>query len=288
MGNTIEKFKKYIDLLDEVYQIGSTTAVLESSAALARQGLHANEISIPKMKMDGLADYDRNGDYVPGNVELTYQSVVFNYDRNRIFKVDAMDDEETAGISFGSLAAEFVRTQVIPEQDAFRFSIYASKAKSKVSGSLLTGTDVLEALQKATIAMNNAQVQKENRHLFITSDLLIAAQNVDTTKNQSILSRFTSITEVPDTRFYTAIDFLDGTMVGEEAGGFKKANAGKDINFLIIEKSAVLQFTKHKVEKVIPPEENQSSDKWLFFFREYGLADVYENKAAGIYLHHKA
>ena len=136
--------------------------------------------------------------------------------------------------------------------------------------------------------MNNAQVQKENRHLFITSDLLIAAQNVDTTKNQSILSRFTSITEVPDTRFYTAIDFLDGTMVGEEAGGFKKANAGKDINFLIIEKSAVLQFTKHKVEKVIPPEENQSSDKWLFFFREYGLADVYENKAAGIYLHHKA
>ena len=288
MANQIEKFKKYVDYLDEVYQISSTTAVLESNAALAKQGLHANEIIIPKMKMDGLADYDRNGDYVPGNVELKYQPVVFNYDRNRIFKVDAMDDEETAGISFGSLAAEFVRTQVIPEQDAFRFSIYASKAGTKVSGSLSTGASVLEALQNAVIAMNKKEVLKENRHLFITSDLLIAAQNVDSTKNQSILSKFTSITEVPDARFYTAIDFLDGKTSGEEAGGFKKASAGKDINFLIVEKSAVLQFTKHKVEKVISPEDNQSSDKWLFFFREYGLADVYENKVAGIYLHHKA
>lgn len=288
MANKIEKFKKYINYLDEVYQISSTTAVLESNAALARQGLHANEISIPKMKMDGLADYDRNGDYVPGNVELKYQSVVFNYDRGRIFKVDAMDNEETAGISFGSLAAEFVRTQVVPEQDAFRFSIYASKAGTKVSGSLSTGASVLEALQNAIIAMNRKEVLKENRHLFITSDLLITAQNVDTTKNQSIFSKFASITEVPDARFYTAIDFLDGTTSGEEVGGFKKASAGKDINFLIVEKSAVLQFTKHKVEKVISPEDNQSSDKWLFFFREYGLADVYENKTAGIYLHHEA
>lgn len=288
MANQIEKFKKYINYLDEVYQISSTTAVLESNAVLARQGLHANEISIPKMKMDGLADYDRNGNYVPGNVELKYQSVVFNYDRGRIFRVDAMDNEETAGISFGSLAAEFVRTQVVPEQDAFRFSIYASKAGTKVSGSLSTGASVLEALQNAIIAMNRKEVLKENRHLFITSDLLITAQNVDTTKNQGIFSKFASITEVPDERFYTAIDFLDGTTSGEEVGGFKKADAGKDINFLIVEKSAVLQFTKHKVEKIISPEDNQSSDKWLFFFREYGLADVYENKTAGIYLHHEA
>ena len=288
MANQIEKFKKYMDYLDEVYQINSTTAVLESNAVLAKQGSHANEIIVPKMKMDGLADYDRNGDYVPGNVELKYQTVAFNYDRGRVFKVDAMDNEETAGLSFGSLAAEFVRTQVVPEQDAFRFSIYASKAGTKVSGSLSTGASVLEALQNAIIAMNRKEVPKENRHLFITSDLLIAAQNVDTTKNQSILSRFAGIVEVPDARFYTAIDFLDGTTSGEETGGFKKASAGKDINFLIVEKSAVLQFTKHKVEKVISPEDNQSSDKWLFFFREYALTDVYENKVAGIYLHHEA
>ena len=57
---------------------------------------------------------------------------------------------------------------------------------------------------------------------------------------------------------------------------------------MVIEKSAVLQYPKHIVNKVISPELNQESDKWLFFFREYGLADVYDNKVAGIYLHNKA
>ena len=33
------------------------------------------------------------------------------------------------------------------------------------------------------------------------------------------------------------------------------------------------------------PEQNQTSDGWMFFYRSYGLADVYENKLAGIYLH---
>jgi len=288
MANQIAKFKKYVDLLDEVYQNGAKTAVLESDATLAKQGANANEIIIPKLDMDGLGKYDRNSGYVDGNVVLKNETVEFNYDRGRKFSVDAMDDEETAGLAFGKLAAEFVRTKVIPEQDAFRFAKYSDLAATKVSGALAAGTDVLTALQTAISAMDNAEVPSENRHLFITSALLIAAQNVDTTKSRDILGAFTSITKVPSVRFYTAIDLLDGKTGGEEKGGFKKATAGKDINFLIVEKSAVLQYTKHNVSKAIPPEDNPDADAWIFNFREYGLADVYENKTAGIYLHHKA
>ena len=97
---------------------------------------------------------------------------------------------------------------------------------------------------------------------------------------------------MPQSRFYTAIDLKDGTTksegVDETAGGFAKATTAKDINFMIIQKSAVIQYPKHTVNKVVTPDENQTDDSWLFFFRAYGLADVYENKAAGIYLHHKA
>lgn len=46
-----------------------------------------------------------------GDVTLTNETVSFNYDRGRVFTVDAMDDEETAGIAFGRLAGEFVRTK---------------------------------------------------------------------------------------------------------------------------------------------------------------------------------
>lgn len=288
MANQIAKFKKYTDLLDEVYKNAAKTAVLESDATLARQGANANEIIIPKLDMDGLGDYDRNSGYVDGNVTMTNETVTFNYDRARKFSVDTMDNEETAGLAFGKLAAEFIRTKVVPEQDAFRFAKYAELAGTKESGTLSAGTDVLAALQAATSAMDDAEVPTENRHLFITSALLIAAQNVDTNKSRDILSAFASINKVPQARFYTAIDLKDGKTGGEEAGGYAKATEGKDINFMIVEKSAILQFTKHNVNKAIPPEDNPDADAWIFNFREYGLADVYENKTAGIYLHHKA
>ena len=288
MANQIAKFKKYTDLLDEVYKNAAKTAVLESDATLARQGANANEIIIPKLDMDGLGDYDRNSGYVNGNVTMTNETVTFNYDRGRKFSVDNMDNEETAGLAFGKLAAEFIRTKVVPEQDAFRFATYANLAGTKVSGALSAGTDVLAALQTATSAMDDAEVSTENRHLFITPALLVAAQNVDTNKSRDILGAFASITKVPQARFYTAIDLKDGKTSTEEAGGYAKATEGKDINFMIVEKSAILQFTKHNVNKAIPPEDNPDADAWIFNFREYGLADVYENKTAGIYLHHKA
>ena len=288
MANQIAKFKKYTDLLDEVYKNAAKTAVLESDATLARQGANANEIIIPKLDMDGLGDYDRNSGYVNGNVTMTNETVTFNYDRGRKFSVDNMDNEETAGLAFGKLAAEFIRTKVVPEQDAFRFATYANLAGTKVSGALSAGTDVLAALQTAISAMDDAEVSTENRHLFITPALLIAAQNVDTNKSRDILGAFASINKVPQSRFYTAIDLKDGKTSTEEAGGYAKATEGKDINFMIVEKSAILQFTKHNVNKAIPPEDNPDADAWIFNFREYGLADVYENKTAGIYLHHKA
>ena len=48
-----------------------------------------------------------------------------------------------------------------------------------------------------------------------------------------------------------------------------------------------IQYVKHTVNKVITPEENQSADAYKFPYRVYGLADVYENKTAGIYLSKK-
>ncbi|MBD9219064.1 MAG: hypothetical protein EGQ35_01905, partial [Clostridiales bacterium] len=83
MANSITKFKKYIDLLDEVYKNASLTSVLDGDSTLVRMGANANEIIIPKISMDGLADYSRNGGYVSGNVTLTNETVTFNYDRGR-------------------------------------------------------------------------------------------------------------------------------------------------------------------------------------------------------------
>lgn len=291
MANAITKFKKYIDSLDEVYKLASLTSVLDGDSTLVRQGANTNEIVIPKMAMDGLGDYSRNGGYVSGAVTLTNETVTFNYDRGRSFSIDSMDDEETAGVAFGKLSAEFIRTKVAPESDAFRFATYAGTSGiSTVAGATLAdGNAVLTALVAATTKMDEDEVPMENRYLFITPTLYNLILAVDTTKSKEVIAGFASIVRVPQTRFYTSIELKDGTTSGEEAGGFVVTpTTGKEINFMIIHKPALMQYPKHIVNKVITPELNQEADAWKFFYRSYGLADVYENKVAGIYLHKKA
>lgn len=289
MANSIQLSKIYTNLLDEVYQQSALTAVLESDASLARQGANANEIVIPKLSMDGLADYSRNSGYVNGDVTLNWETVQFNYERGRMFSVDNMDNEETQNIAFGRLAGEFIRTKVVPELDAFRFAKYAAtEGAGTATGALATGADVIAALRTATSAMDEAEVPMEDRHLFITPTLMGLVEDMDTTKSKEVLARFASITKVPQTRFYSAIELLDGKTPSEEKGGYKKAELGVELNFEIIHKPATLQFTKHAVPKVISPEMNQDADAWKYGYRNYGLCDTYENKTAGIYVHKKA
>lgn len=299
MANSIAKFKKYVPLLDEVYKNSALTSILDSDDSLAKAGANANEIIIPKIDMDALGDYDRNSGYTNGDVTMTNETVKFNYERGRMFTVDAMDDEETAGLAYGRLASEFIRTKVAPEGDAFRFATYAGVSGiSKVAtpATLSTGADVISALRVATNKMDEDEVPYENRILFITPTLKGLVDDLDTTKSKEVLARFSQIVLVPQTRFYTAIDMLDGKTSGETKGGYKRHAKGSDtgdtngadINFMVIHKGAVMQYNKHIAPKVITPEANQTSDGWKFGYRKYGLADVYENKVAGIYLHHKA
>lgn len=284
--NTIEKFKKYIDTLDEVYKYASVTSVLDGNNRLVKMGANANEIIIPKMTMDGLADYSRANGYVNGDVTLTNETVKFNYDRGRSFSVDEMDNEETAGVAFGQLSSEFIRTKAAPEIDAFRFAQYAGvDGIGMASKNLADPQETLAALIAAQNAMDEAEVPTESRILFITPTLYNGVMNIDTTKSKAVLDSFSQIKKVPQSRFYTAIDLHDGTGDGETAGHFVKSATGKNINFMVVEKTAAIQYQKHVVNKVITPEENQSSDAWKFFYRSYGIADVYENKVRGIYLH---
>ena len=291
MANSIAKFKAYTSMLDEVYKLASLTSVLDINDAMVQAGANANEIVIPKISMDGMADYSRSSGYVGGDVTLTNETVQFNYDRGRSFTVDSMDNEETAGVAFGRLSSEFIRTKAAPEIDAFRFATYCGLTGiGKAAAATYSTVDtVLAAINAGVTTLDEAEVPDTERYLFITPTLYNLAMSADTTKSKEMLDGFAQITKVPQSRFYTAIDLQDGTTIGETAGGFiKTATTGKDINFMIIHKPALLQYSKHVVNKVVTPEENQTSDGWKFFYRSYGLADAYENKVAGIYLSNKA
>ena len=291
MPNSITLAQQFIPLLDETYALASVTASLDGNPELVRQGANANELIIPKMSMQGLGDYSRNSGYVNGDVTLTNETTKCNFDRGRMFTIDNMDNIETAGIAFGQLAGEFIRTKVAPELDAFRFACYAGTSGiSKVASgaTLADGAAVIAALRVAITKMDEDEVPANERYLYITPLLLGYVQDMDTTKSREVMQNFAGINKVPQTRFYTAIEQKDGSTSGEEAGGYAKATAGKDINFLIVHKPAVIQFPKHIAPKIITPDVNQSGDAYKFGYRQVGIADVYENKVAGLYLHHKA
>ncbi len=297
MANSIALAKNYVELLDEVYKSASLTSVLDSDPATARAGVNANEIMIPKLSMDGLAEYSRNDGYIKGDVSLEWETVKFNYDRGRLFEVDSMDDEETIKLAFGRLAAEFIRTKVVPEGDAFTFATLAGiSGISKVTtgATLSDGAGVMAAIKAGLDEMDEDEVPQENRYLFITPTNLSAVKAMDTTKSRELLDGFTQIVKVPQSRFYTAIDLYDGvdhtgsSGADETIGGYVKASTGKDINFMIIHKPAVMKYWKHTASNIITPEANQRSDGYIQKYRKYGLVDAYENKLAGIYLHHKA
>jgi hypothetical protein len=333
MPNTIERAKKYVPLLDEVYKNSAKTGILESGSDMVRAGANVEEIVLPKIDMDGLADYSRSTGYVPGFDSVTWETHKFNYERGRIFTVDNMDNEETQNIAFGKLAGEFIRTKVAPEVDAFRFAQYASTAGiGSKQATITTGTGTITALREATEIMDEAEVPDTERYLFITPTLRGMVDDLDTYKSKSVLARFSQIVSVPQSRFYTAVHLNDGTTSGETGGGYVKQEAvytlttdaaidpnktyytksgdvytpvaepdvsdiatyyelttaaGVDINFMVICKPAIVQYTKHVAPKIITPELNQSADAWKYGYRIYGIAKILENKLAGVYCSHK-
>lgn len=290
MANNIALAKTFVPILDEIYKLASLTSKLDGAAELARQGANANELIVPMLSMQGLGDYSRNDGYVKGDVTMTNETVKCNYDRGRKFYVDALDEQETAKLAFSRLSGEFIRTKVVPELDAFRFASYAGKSgiSKATAADLPDGASVLAALRVAITKMDEDEVPTENRHLFITPTLDGMIADLDTTKSREILTRFATKTLVPQTRFYTAIDLLDGKTGGEEAGGFKKADGAKNINFMVIHPSALIQFQKHIVPKIKGPEDDLDGDRHMFGYRTVGIADVYANKLAGIYMHNAA
>ena len=281
MANSIQLRKQYSTMLDLVYNKASLTSILDGPNDLVKEGANANEILIPKMSMQGLADYNKSTGYVTGDVTLEYETVKCEYDRGRKFNIDAVDNIESAGIAFGRLAGEFIRTKVVPELDAWRLAKYAQVSGiTTVSATLSDGKSTLSALRAARDVLENAEADISTCYLFINPTLIGMVEDLDTTASKRAMEGWAGIIKVPSGRFYSKID-----LTANGAGGFKKNESGKALNFLIIDKQAVIQYQKHTVAKIIDPEANQDADAYMYAYRTVGKADILDNKVKGVYSH---
>ena len=293
MANTIALAQKYLPLLDEVYKASSRTAILDATKV---DILNGNTIKVFKTSMDGLGNYNRNTGFTNGDVTGTWETLTLSKDRGRAFMVDRMDNEETIGMAFGTLAGEFIRTKVAPEIDAYTFAKIAGTSDILSANADITvgTTDVSSLIDTGEMQMNEAEVPGEGRILFISetayaglrAKIVRSVQNDVTGINKDIETyNGMRVIRVPQSRFYTAITLYDGTTSSQTAGGFVGTAGGYKINFMIIHPSAITKVVKHVLPRIFSPDENQKADAWKFDYRVYHDTFVYDNKVKGIYLH---
>ena len=332
MANSIEFAKNYTGILDEVYQRAAVSRCLNSGGRMVRAGRNAKEILIPKISVTGLGDYTRNVGYKTGSITYEYETHSFGYDRAIRLFADVMDVEESGVLDcFVEAGAELQRTQVAPEGDAYTFSQIASTEGVTVKTEDLSeasAVDVLAALRAVTNDMDEKQVSTGSRILFITPTLRGVLDDfslANPTRSNRVLERFSRIVEVPQVRFYTAIDLLSGdddqfgyqkatgtyvattdtevdssktyyTKSGDDytavasptksglANYYELKGAGADINFMVVEKSAVIKYDKHVASRVFSPDELEALDSYMLKYRKYGIVSVLENKLDGVYV----
>ena len=289
MAQSIDLVTKFQPILDEVYKTAAVSSILDSPS-IPVDFAGANVVKIFKTDPIGLGTYSRSAGYPAGQMVGTWETLTLATERGREFGIDRMDNEESLGMAFGTLAGEFMRTEVTPEIDAYRFAKYASwSGIQTVAGATLSSSTVLAAIDAAQAALDTYEVPAERRLLFVSPSVarMISAAVTRMLGNEASVDRRvnsldgTPIHVVPSGRFYTVCTLDAGAAV--DAGGF--SNGGVGINFMLIDPSAVIQVLKHANLKIFDPDVNQSKDMYKVQYRLYHDAFVRDNYVKGVYLH---
>jgi hypothetical protein len=178
MANSIALIQKYSpELLDEAFAKGACTTILERYSNLLKF-INANTVLIPDIVLSGLGDYSRANGYPSGDASIAWTPYTQRKDRGKTFSVDRMDNEETAGVAYGVLQKEFMRTKVIPEVDAYRLStLFASAAASNVVKETIAANSIVGKFNTAEKAFEDNEISLEDSVFFISTNVNTLIKN---------------------------------------------------------------------------------------------------------------
>lgn len=258
----------------------------------------AKTVNIPVLGMSGLGDYDRDTGFARGSVSVTHTPFTLQMDRGCSFQIDAQDVDESGIAGFAAeVAAEFVRTKVIPEVDAYVFSKLAGIAVEKLH--TITGTPASEAYKMLTSAIAKAQdVVGYDEELIAFVDGTFWAHILNTTdinrylvasefKKGDLTTTVKSLNGVPivpveSSRMKSAYVFHDGN---EDEFGFEPAENAKSIGLLLVPRRAASLVKKTEKIRTFTPDQNQAADAWKVDYRTYYDVVVKDSKVDGIYVY---
>lgn len=303
--NTLAAATIFQQQLDKIAVQDAVTGWMDANAGQVKYNGGA-EVKIPKMSVQGMGDYDRDNGYQQGSVTLEYETRKMTQDRGRKFQIDPMDVDESNFIpTAAAIMAEFQRTQVIPEIDAYRISKIASEVITANKAGMVeynytpggTGTSALrkvkEGIKAVRSSYNGPLVIHATPDFLMELELELAGKIRDTTFSQGGINTTVPgidnvpIISTPTNRMYTAITVYDGKTGGQEAGGYTKGSKAKDINFLVIPRTTPIAITKQDIMRIFDPLTNQKANAWAMDYRRYHDLWILDNKLDSVFVNIK-
>ncbi len=297
--NSLETAKKYTDALDKAIVQQAVTGFFADNVFKAKFA-GAKTVIMPDISFVGLADYNRDSGFSLAGTTIGNTSYTLTKDRGRKLQIDREDMDETGVANLaGQVLGEYVRTQVVPEMDAYVLSKLAKVASDK---SHKTTYAAAKAASQLATAINNVQSRVGyDEELVAFCDPTFYAQLMNSTEfSRNIVVSdfakgglntrvkfFNSVALIPVTedRMREEYDFKAGTAATSSAaatGGFApKANTGYTRALVIPKKGASL-VKKTETLRIFTPEQNIDADAYAFNYRLYYDVFVKKSKLDGI------
>lgn len=292
MANTIEKVALIQTTLDKAMIQGAVTGFMEGNVSnLIYKG--GDEVKIPMIDMDGLANYNRQSGFVDGDVSLAYQTMKMTQDRGRGFTVDPNDIDESGVIDLMSqLAGEFQRTKVVPEVDAYRISkvVQLTPAANRTVYTPAVGT-ILKKMQEDIGAVRD-EIGSDEQLVMLVSTPVSTILNTSTELGKKldvtdfmrgeITTKVKSLDGVPLMAVPSARMFSRITLLPNGKGGFAKAEGAAAINYIILPRRAVIAVSKTDNMRLFDPNTWQKAHAWHMDYRKFHDIWIPKNRLAGI------
>lgn len=306
--NSFEVITKFLpQAVDKYFYEDSKSAILEKGSKFIDVKFdQTGYVKILDILMDGLSDYyatqqdtvdrlapanarpgtpadyaayagnvasgSRDG-FAIGGVSNQWEILRLQYVRGRQFRIDYIADEETAGAIIGNIAEEFVRTKVIPEVDATRFSFIIDQTSTSLGNrhaetltAAATGNgsvNILEALNRDAEWMSEHEVEKEDMVVFhtpaVTTMLMATKENgivkplyqEDFKSEAGVTFKVKkynemNLVEVPSNRFFSEILLTQN--------GYRPAANSKVANYIMCSLKAIVPVRKLEYQKIYGPE----------------------------------
>ena len=297
--NSLETAKRYTDELDKAIVQKAVTGFFADNIFRAKFA-GAKTVIMPDISFVGLADYNRDSGFSLAGTTIGNTSYTLTKDRGRKLQIDREDMDETGVANLaGQVLGEYVRTQVVPEMDAYVLSKLAKVASDK---SHKTTYAAAKAASQLATAINNVRSRVGyDEELVAFCDPTFYAQLMNSTEfsRNIVVSDFAkgglntrvksfngvALIPVTEDRMREEYDFKAGTAATSSAaatGGFApKANTGYTRALVIPKKGASL-VKKTETLRIFTPEQNIDADAYAFNYRLYYDVFVKKSKLDGI------